>query len=432
MKKPTRRTAGSLRNVAFGLGALSSLVRLSCSFLSVKLTAVYLGPSGLALIAQFNNFMSLCQGVVIEGLGTASARLTAEYSTDDERRRRLLGTIGKVGLGLGIPTSLLVTLASPWLASWLLKDVSYAWVFVLGALSTLAVILNSVLLGALSARGDITRVVLSNIAATILGVACFAPASMYWGVTGGLYASAGLYLGSLSVTLLLVRRSPLISVRDLVGPFDRIEGRRIAGFYPMLIVHAIAAPLSLILIRENVASTLSLESAGLWQACWRLSDTYLMIVMSSVTTQFMVRLGESVKIPALLRAEMLKTLGLAAGATALLAAVIFMLREWIVRLLFSSAFLPVVDLIPVQLVGDLFRITAHVLGFVLVAVLRSRWYISIQILVPLAFVGIARLLATDMGVHGVTAAYAVSSLFHCIISIIALRDILFFRESRRT
>lgn len=425
------RPATERRTLASSLGAARALVRLVCSFVSVKLTAVYLGPSGLALVAQFNNFMTLCQGVVITALETAAARLTAEYGDDAERRRRLLGTIGKVGIGLGLPTALAVTVASPWLATWLLNDIEYAWVFVLGALSILAAILNAVLLSALSARGDIVRVVMSNILATVLGVAMFAPASIWWGVTGALYASSGIYLGSLGVTLLLIYRSTLISVRDFVGPFDRAEGRRIAGFYPMLLVHAVTVPLSLILIRGNVASALSLESAGLWQACWKLSDTYLMVVTSTVTTQFMVRLGESVKFPSRLRDEVLKTLGLAVGGTVAIAVGIYLLRFSVVTILFSPAFLPVADFMGVQLVGDVFKITGFTFGYVLVATLRSRWYIAIEIIVPAVFLGMTGILVPEMGVPGVTTAYLISGVLHCTLSLIALRDVIFLRGRSR-
>lgn len=423
------KPAAERRTLASSLGAIRALVQLACSFVSVKLTAVYLGPSGLALIAQFNNFMSLGQGLVVTGLETAAGRLTAEYGQDGERRRRLLGTLGRIGFWLGLPTAVAIAIGSPWLAQWLLRDRAYAWVFVLGALSVLAAILNAILLGALSARGDITRVVVSNVIATVLGVAIYAPASIRWGVTGGLGASSIIYIASVLVTLLLIRRSPLVRLRDLAGPLDRSDARRVAGFYPMLIVHAVTAPLSLLLIRQNVASSLSLESAGLWQACWRLSETYVMIVMASVTTQFMVRLGEASGSPSRLRAEMMKTLSYAVGATALLALSIYLLRGWIVRFLFSHAFLPVTDLMATQLVGDLFKITGVTCGFVLVATMRSRWYIATEIVVPAVFITLANVLGARMGVPGVTLAYVVAGIVHCTMSLVALRDLFFLRRS---
>lgn len=421
-----------MRRKAFRLGALQALVRLVCGFASIKLTAVYLGPAGLALIAQFNNFMSLCQGIIVTALETATIRLGAEYRDDAERRQALLATVGKLGLGLGLPTALLICLASPWLAAWLLKDTAYAWVFVAGALGVLAAIFNAMVLAVLTVAGDISRVVSSNILATILGVLVFAPAAVHWGVAGGLYALALVYLCSLLITLALTLRTRRVALSDFIGGFDRGEAKRISGFYKILVFHAVMVPLSLIMIREHVTSQLSLESAGFWQACWRLSETYTMVVTMAATTQYMARLGEVANSPARLRAEVLKTLGTAVGATAALAAAIFLLREWIVRLLFSRAFLPVTELMPTQLIGDVIKMAGSILGYVLVATSRSGWYIAIEITVPSVFILMARALGPSMGLSAVPSAYVIASLVHCSMAIVALRDVIFVRDARDT
>jgi PST family polysaccharide transporter len=378
----------------------------------------------LALIAQFLNFMTLCQGFVITGLETATSRLMSEYSTDALRRRSLLFTVGRIGLIVGLVTALVVALLSRPLAQWLLSDAGYAWVFVLGALGILATIANSVLLSVATARGAIGRVALSHMLATVAGLLIFAPAAIHWGIPGGLLASSLVFLASLLITCAIMWRTKLVHIREFFGRFDRHEGRRIADFYPMLIVHAVMVPLSLILIRQHVTSVLSLESAGLWQACWRLSDTYLMVVMMSVSLNFMVRLGRVVKVHEKLRAEVLKTLSASIGATAVMALGIFVLREWVVRIIFSDKFLPVVDYIPMQLVGDILRMVGWTLGFVLVATIRSRWYIAIEVAVPLVFISAAHVLASGMGVQGVTTAYVLAGCVHCVLSAIALRDVL--------
>jgi PST family polysaccharide transporter len=406
-------------------GAARAVVQLVCSFVSIKFTAVYLGPAGLALVAQFNNFISLCLGLVRNGLETAATRLAAEHGADEDGRRRLLGTAAKVGLGLGLATAFVVAVASPWLASWLLVDRGYAWVFVLGALSAVAAIFNGLLLSALSSRGEVGRVVLSHILTTILGLVMFAPACVYWGVTGGLLASALVFMASLAVTLVLVRRSTTVNLRDFVGRFDRGEARRIAGFYPMLVVNAVTTPLSLILIRQHVTTSLSLDAAGIWQAALRISDVYLLVVTSIVTTQFMARLGATIKQPERFRAEVLRTLSLAVGATAAFAIGIFLLREWVVRLIFSAAFVPVVDILAWQMVGDVFKMAGITMGFVLVALVRSRWYISILLAAPTTFVLVSQLLVAHMGVQGVTTAHAIAGVAHCALGMVALRDVLF-------
>ena len=407
-------------------GGARALVQLLCSFVSVKLTAVYLGPGGMALIAQLNSFMTLCQSIVITGLDTATTRLSAEYGANAERQRALLWTVGKVGLGLGLPTAAAVAIASPWLASWILDDSRYAWAIVACSVSMLAAIFNAMLLSALSARGDVGRVVLSNIVGAVCGLLVFAPAAVHWGLAGAVFASSVFYSLSLMVTLVFISRSSQISVRDFVGAIDVTEARRIARFYPMLLVHAVAAPLSLMLIRDHVTRSLSLEAAGLWQACWRVSEAYLMVVMSTVTTQFMVRLGETVNAPDRFRNEVIRTLVLAVGATVACAVGIYIFRGWVVRIIFSPAFEPVTELLPMQLVGDVLRMIGWTLGFVLVATLRSKWYSAIALIVPFSFIAIARML-DGLGVHGVTTAYAISGLVHCALSFVAMRDVFVLR-----
>jgi PST family polysaccharide transporter len=430
MNVPPSPTAVSMRKT-FSWGALRAFVQLTCSFISIKFTAIYLGPSGLALIAQFGNFMMLCQGVVSSGLDTATARLSAEYGSDSQRRKALLGTVGKIALVVGLTTAAVVAIASAQLASWLLTDRAYSWVFMAATLSIVAAILNNVLLSALSARGEIGRLILSNVFATIIALLIFAPACVYWGVIGGLLASAVVYPCQLIVTVAFVHSSLSVRARDFVGPFVREEAVRIANFYPMLIVHSVAGPLSLILIRQHVSSSLSLESAGIWQACVRISETYGMIITSIVTTQFMARLGATIRDPDRLRAEVLKTLSLSLGVTVAFALGIFLLREWVVRLIFAPAFLPVIGVLPMQLVGDVFKMAGVTLGFALVATLRSRWYIAIALVTPIVFVGVSRVLAEPFGVHGVTTAHAVAGLTQLSLAVIALRDVIFRRRGRR-
>lgn len=153
-----------------------------------------------------------------------------------------------------------------------------------------------------------------------------------------------------------------------------------------------------------------------------------MVVMMSVTTQFMARLGEVANHPDRLRAEVLRTLGASVGATAAMALCIFVLREWIVRLIFSRAFSPVTELMPMQLVGDVLKMAGWTLGFVLVATVRSRWYIAIELVVPLVFIVMARVLGASMGVSGVTMAYVAAGAAQCLMAFVALRDVIFIRR----
>ena len=87
-----RKVWGARWYRALGLGGLHSLLRLVLSFITIKFTAVYLGPSGIALVAQLGNFISICHGILGGGIGTATARLYPEFEHDQTARKHFLAT----------------------------------------------------------------------------------------------------------------------------------------------------------------------------------------------------------------------------------------------------------------------------------------------------------------------------------------------------
>lgn len=424
------RLAGFKR--AFGFGGAQVAVRLVFGFASIKVTAVYLGPAGLALVAQLGSFISMCQGFLANGAGTAVVRLSSEYGQDPERLRSLLGSAGRLALMLALAAVVIISIASPWVAQWLFTDSAYIWAIVAGAFAIAASILNSVVLGALNGRKEIGLVVFSNVASTIVGFIIFVPACIQWGIAGGLIGSALAYVLALPVSVLLLRRSSHIRAADFLGPLVSQEVKKIAHFYPMLIAHSTLTPLGLILIRDVAGEHLGLEGAGIWQACWRLSEVYLMVVTTSVSLYLMPRLGEVIAAPESLRREVWRSLKIVAAITSSLALALFLVREWVVRLVFSSAFDGVAELMPWQLAGDVLRMAAWTLGFVLVALVRSVWYMALEIMVPLAYVAATAWLIGDYGTAGIPWAYCAAEGLHLVLGAFALRDVLFRRSSSKS
>jgi PST family polysaccharide transporter len=114
----------------------------------------------------------------------------------------------------------------------------------------------------------------------------------------------------------------------------------------------------------------------------------------------------------------------AAALTAPVALMIYLLRSWIVKLLFSPSFMPVVDLIPWQLAGDVVKMVAWVLTMTLTALMRARWFIASEIARAITFVGVA---ACFMGSHGAVAAnwgYCAASMVQIMVAAVALRDLI--------
>jgi PST family polysaccharide transporter len=415
---------------AFGWGSAMALVRLACSFLSIKVTAVVLGPAGLVLVAQFSSLVILLQSMLGQGLVTGSVRQAAACGADVEARRRIHATALRMGAALaGVAALTLVAGAGP-LAAWLLADRALAPLIALAALAVAAAMWTDVLHGALGVSKEVGLIARSTIAATLLGLALFASATHLWGLTGALAASVAVSLCAAAVATAMVHwRARGIALRDFIGPFDRAAFRQILGVYPMLIVHGAVTPLVLILVRDTLASSLGLEAAGFWQAAWRLSETYLALIVSSVTLFFMPSLGERSGQPQAQQRQILRTLVAATAAVASAAAAVYLLREDIVRVVFSGRFEPVAALMPVQLAGDVLKIAGWILSMALVATLRTRWFVAITLLGAACFVAGTRALVPQLGLQAAPWAYLATGALQTLLAVWALRDLLWLTPS---
>jgi len=408
---------------ALGWAGIHSLVGFVLGFITIKFTAAYLGPSGIALVAQLGNFLVICHGILGGGIGAATMRVSPEFGSDRAGRKRFLATTWRLASLFAVVSMVAIALASGPLARWLLTSNDHGTAVMLAGVAVACLVLNTVIVTAINAAGEMGRVVACHAIASVIAFAVYVPASVVWGIPGGLIGYAISQCVFLPVSLVILRWSSSVAPEDFRGRFDLAQARRILGFVPMLTVHSIMSPLGLILIRDMVASHLGLATAGLWQATWRVSEIYLGIVMASLALYFPARLGEVVGTPKL-REEIVRTLARVVGISAAVALTIFLLRDWVVRIVFTEEFLPMRDLMPFQLLGDMLTVAAWTFGFVLVALVRSHWYIALEILIPAIYFGGAWYLVPEFGARGVTWAYCLAGATQFAISVFALRDVL--------
>lgn len=409
---------------SLGWGSGMALVRLVTSFLSIKVTAVALGPGGLVLVAQLTGFIGLCQSMLGQGLVAGGVRLGAEQGADGAQRRRVYVTVLRLGLVLVGACALGLAAASPWLAEGLLHDRRHAPLIAASGLAVAAAITTDLIYGALGVSKDVGLIGRATIISTVIGLLIFAPSAWIWGLEGALWASLSVYAASAAVSaVLLFRRFPGLRWADAQGPFDARIARQVMGFFPMLVVNGVLPPLVLIVVRDMLASQLNLEVAGLWQASWRLSEACQALVVASVSLHFMPGMGELAHDPAGRRRHVLRTLGTACLVSALLAVALWFGRELAVQLVFSPGFEPVADLLPLQLLGDVVKTAAWILVMALVGTMRTRWFIAALAVHALVFVGATWQGVPVWGAAGAQWGYVAAGVAQALIAAWALRDV---------
>jgi len=417
---------------SLGWGSAMAGVRLLTSFLSIKVTALALGPGGLVLVAQLTGFIGLCQSMLGQGLVAGAVRLGAEQGADQARRAQVYATVLRMGAVLVGCWALVVAVASPWIAQALLHDRGLAPLIAVAGLAVAAAIFNDLLFGALGVLKEVGLIGRASIASALLGLLIFAPCAWWWGLEGALWASLSVYGAGLALSIALVAWRPgVLQWRDMQGRFDREIARRVLGFFPMLLVNGVLPALTLILVRDLLASRLGLEAAGLWQASWRLSEACQALVVASVSLHFMPGMGERAHDPEGLRRHVLRNLAGACAVSALLAAALWLGRRPAVHLVFSSGFDAVVDLLPLQLLGDVLKTAAWILSMALVGTLRTRWFITVLCAYALVFCGMSWQLVPALGTAGAQWGYVAAATLQGLLAAWALRDVLWRTTSQR-
>jgi len=99
----------------------------------------------------------------------------------------------------------------------------------------------------------------------------------------------------------------------------------------------------------------------------------------------------------------------------LLSLSIWLLRDFIIHILFTPDFIAMRDLFQFQLIGDFLKIGSWLLGFLLLAKAMTRTFIITEVLFAVSFVVMSFYLVERYGVIGATYAFALNYLVYWIV-----------------
>src|SRR5690606_16258774 len=128
---------------------------------------------------------------------------------------------------------------------------------------------------------EIHRYVIANIAGSLFALLVTSFMAIKYGLYGALIALAIYQSLAFFVTLLLFRKISWFKLRYILGGIEKEAAKNLAKYTAMALTSATCIPISHILIRNHLGETLGWEAAGYWEAMWRLSAAYLMMITTT-------------------------------------------------------------------------------------------------------------------------------------------------------
>lgn len=381
-----------------------------------KILAIYVGPAGYAALGQFQNAVQMITTLASGAINTGVIKYTAEYHEDEAKQQAIWRTAGTISLVGSLLIAVMVVAFNRTLGGWFLKDESLGSVFVWFAASLILFVFNALLLAILNGKKEIQRYVTANIAGSLFAFAVTTVMAIQLGLYGALVALAIYQSLSFFTTLWLIRNTNWFKLSYFFGG-DVDSAKKLGKFTAMALTSAVCVPLSHILIRNHLGETLGWEAAGYWEAMWRLSAAYLMLITMTLSVYYLPKLAE-LQDPLDIKREILQGYKIILPVSAACGLAIYSLRSTIIELLFTSEFSGMEVLFAWQMLGDTLKIGGWILAYLMLGKAMVKLFIFSEILFSTMFYGLVIFFSDLIQLKGVAVAYAVNYLLYWIFLIL--------------
>lgn len=389
-----------LNGIAVGVKVASALVLN-------KILAIYVGPAGYAIIGQFQNAVSIVVNLAGGVLATGVTKATAQHFDDEAKQHAVWQTAIRFSLFASLIATVTLLFIGNNLAQWLLHRTDMSGIFVWLALTLPAMAANNLLMAIVNGKKEIGIYVAANIVGSLISVLVTALLAFNFGLYGTLVAFTINPAIVLMSTAAIIARRDWFNVKFLWGKTSPSALRELSGFGLMGLTSALTMPVTFMLIRDHLVTTLGLPAAGYWQASWKISEIYLMLVTTTLSVYYLPRLAE-IRKAAELKIEIIKLYRFVMPIVVIGAITIYLLRDFIIEILFTPDFLPMRELFPWQLIGDVIKIGSWIPAYIMLGRSMVKIFVITEITFSILFIILSWLLVGVFGLVGVPIAYAIN------------------------
>lgn len=422
-------SGGVLRSILI-IGS-SQLANIIISILRVKLIAVMLGPAGVGLMGIFQNLTDLVTTGAGLGLASSGVRSIARSHGDPVQLKRIQQVLLWALILQGALAALVI---------WLLRSILTENLFG-GSIEpdTLGFVALSVWIGLIASAmttvieglrriSDLAKIVLlgSSFGTTLGLVVIF-----LLGFVGLPIMILGLALGKLFAAMWFLRRTPVPCVSTTVLLHERLRiWSDMVKLGSAFMIGGLLSNGTLFVVRNLIQQRLGLEAVGQFEASWALAITYIGFILQAMSADYYPRLSEVIddRIAVNKMVNQQIQIGLVLGGPLIL--IMLGLAPVAVNLLYSSDFHQASDLLQWQTLGNVFKLSAWAMGFVVLAKGRGVLFILLEIVFSIWFGGVILWLIDAHGVMAAGPAFVIAYGIYFFATLVAARQLTGFRWER--
>jgi len=407
------------------LNSLSVVLRLFIGLITSKVIAIFIGPSGLALLGNFRNFVGTFETVSTLGFQNGIVKYVAESREKEIELKKYVSTIVISILLVSLSLSVFLFSFSDY-CNQLIFGINFKYNFIFKAFAFALpwYAMSLVLVSIINGLGKFKNVIYITIIGNCIGLLVSVSFISKFQVEGALLSI--IITPSLLFLISFYYINKEFSLLDFVRfhYFDFKIIKNLSSYFLMALVSGVAGSVVFIAIRKNIIANIGIQQAGYWEAICRLSSFYLVFVSSILTLYFLPKLAvaKNNKQTKKVFWSFYKTIF---PIFILALIVIYFSRIIIVKLLFTNEFLPVTSLFFWQLLGDVLKVASLILGYQFFAKKMTFAFILSEFLSFGILYFLSDYLIKSIGIQGIVMAQAFDNFIYLLILAIYFRKSLF-------
>ena len=413
----------NLFKTTFFSGAIT-VVRITSGFVATKIVSLYAGPSGVALIGSFSNLIGISTTFSNGAISNGIIKYTAEFKDSKSQLSSLISTAFKISLLCSIATGLILIFFSSYFSKLIGSDSIFKFPIILLGATLILTSLNVLITSILNGLGHIKEYTIVNSVGSILSVILTIVLVYYWNIQGALIALVIAPSTMFIFSFYRIRKLDIFTLNLFLNKFDISVLKKLSKYTLMAATTAVTVPFTQIVIRKLLIQTNGMDEAGLWQGMIRISDGYLLIFTSALSTYYLPKLS-ILKDDNLLRIEILRGYKIILPSIFFIFTLIYFFRIDLIQALYTPIFYSMENLFLYQLVGDFFKMVFWVLGYLVLAKSMLKVYFFTEVIFSLLYITLSFLFVDNFGSKGIIIAYSVSYFSLGVIYLFVFRKYLF-------
>ncbi|TDX11422.1 O-antigen translocase [Flavobacterium sp. S87F.05.LMB.W.Kidney.N] len=407
------------------LNSFSIVLKIGIGLITSKILAVFVGPSGMALVGNLRNFLTSLENISTLGFQNGIVKYTAENEKNKVELQKIITTVfislSFIAVLLGF---VLFFTAQYWNTRIFGNNTEYLPVFKVLALALPFYAVSIFFVALINGLGKFQKVIWINIIGNIIGLAVSLFLILQYQTIGALMAIVIAPALLFFVTFYLVQKEINFFQIIKLDLFDFKIIKNLSSYSLMALVSSVLGPFVFLAIRNHIIHDLGIDQAGYWETMTRISSYYLLFISTILTVYFLPKLSKA-STNQETKSVFWEFYKFILPVFVLGLIVLYLARFFVVKLLFSKEFLPVTDLFFWQFLGDIFKVCSLILGYQFFAKKLTLAFILTELFSLFILYTASVYYIQIFQIEGVVIAYAFQNLSYLIVLAIYFRKSLF-------